>query len=131
MTAKLVINLVLYINRLGLAEGLLLGEASGIPPETVLEMLRASAARSTAMDMWGERMVQRRYDDPTSRIRQHAKDVAQISELAQEAGLRLLALPQIERIAEEARSSGWDDADNAVVIEVVRRLSGASEGSRT
>lgn len=130
MTAKLVINLVLYINRLALAEGLLLGEASGIAPGVVLEMLRTSAARSIAMEMWGDRMVERRYEDPTSRIRQHAKDVQQISELVERAGLRLLAFPQVELIADQAQSAGLGEADNAIVIEVVRRLSGAGEGSR-
>lgn len=125
MTAKLIINFVLYVNRLALAEGLLLAERAGIAPDLALEMLRSSAARSTAMEIWGDRMAERRYDAPTSRIRQHVKDVRQIVELAGDAGLRLLTLPQVALVAERAHATGLDESDNAVVIEVVRELSGA------
>lgn len=123
MTAKLVINLVLYINRIALAEGLILAEHSGVPTDLMLRALQGSAARSTAMEMWGERMVTRRYDDPTSRIRQHIKDVHQIMELADSAQLQLVGLPLVAMVAETAIASGMQDSDNSVVIEVLRKLS--------
>ena len=55
--AKLVVNHVLAINRASLAEGLVAAEAAGIDLERMLDVLKAGAAYSKAMDLWGDRMV--------------------------------------------------------------------------
>ena len=54
---KLVVNLVLSLNRMALAEGLTLAAKSGLDPARSLEVLKQSAAWSSAMDQKGERMV--------------------------------------------------------------------------
>src|SRR5262249_22226413 len=54
---KLVINLVLGLNRAVLAEGLEFARASGIDPYLALEILKASPAYCRAMDTKGLRML--------------------------------------------------------------------------
>src|SRR6266545_206225 len=54
---KLVVNLVLGLNRMALAEGLTLARKAGIEPLQALEVLRQSAAFSKIMDQKGYRMV--------------------------------------------------------------------------
>jgi 3-hydroxyisobutyrate dehydrogenase-like beta-hydroxyacid dehydrogenase len=56
--AKLVINLVLGLNRLALAEGLLFGLRQRLDGKTLLAVLRDSGAYSRAMDIKGERMLE-------------------------------------------------------------------------
>lgn len=72
---KLVVNLVLAINRMGLAEGLTLAHVAGIDQLTALEVLKKSAAFSKAMDQKGYRMVHRQFYPPIGHMTTHYKDV--------------------------------------------------------
>ena len=117
--AKLVVNHVMGLNRAALAEGLALGERAGLDGTTLLEVLRESAAYSRVMDLKGERMVARDYE-PASRIRQHAKDVRLILELAAESGARTPLEEVHAELLGKAIMQGLGDADNAALIEVFR-----------
>jgi 3-hydroxyisobutyrate dehydrogenase-like beta-hydroxyacid dehydrogenase len=72
---KLVVNLVLAINRVGLAEGLTLAKVAGIDQALALEVLKKSAAFSKAMDQKGYRMVNREFYPPIGHMSTHYKDV--------------------------------------------------------
>lgn len=72
---KLVVNLVLAINRMGLAEGLTLAHVAGIDQLKALEVLKKSAAFSKAMDQKGYRMVHRDFYPPIGHMTTHYKDV--------------------------------------------------------
>lgn len=118
--AKLVVNHVMGLNRAALAEGLALGEKVGLEPGRLLEVLQGTAAYSRVMDMKGRRMVARDYT-PASRIRQHAKDVRLILELAAAAGARTPLEDCHRALLEEAIAAGWGEADNAALIEIFRQ----------
>jgi len=115
--AKLVTNHVMGLNRAALAEGLALGIKAGMDPEPLLQVLRSSAAYSRVIDIKGSRMVRGEFD-PASRIRQHAKDVGLIVQLAEQVG----AKTPLERVHEDllrsAMDYGWGDLDNAAIIKV-------------
>jgi len=55
--AKLAINLILGLNRLALAEGLVFATRLGLDPAAFLEVARKSAAASQVMDTKGPKMV--------------------------------------------------------------------------
>ena len=122
MRAKLVVNYVLSINRFALAEGLVFAERLQLDAEQALGVLRASAAFSQAMNMWGDRMLERRYSRPVSRIRQHDKDAQLMLTLGRRHGAPMFAMTQLNSLVQIALANGWGDADNAVLIEVLRRL---------
>lgn len=117
--AKLVVNHVMGLNRAALAEGLALGERAGLDGATLLEVLRGTAAYSRVMDLKGERMVARDYE-PASRIRQHAKDVRLILEMARRLGARVPLEALHAELLAEAIAWGLGDADNAALIELFR-----------
>lgn len=117
--AKLVVNHVMGVNRAALAEGLALGERAGLDGATLLEVLRGTAAYSRVMDLKGERMVTRDYE-PASRIRQHAKDVRLILEMARRLGARTPLEEAHAALLAEAMARGLGDADNAALIELFR-----------
>ena len=54
---KLAVNLILGINRTGLAEGLVFAESLGLPLPAFLAAARDSAAYSQIMDVKGDRMI--------------------------------------------------------------------------
>jgi len=121
---KLIVNHVLAIHRMALAESLVVAELAGIDLESTLEVLKDSLAYSKAMDAWGERMVAADHDPPFSRLRQSHKD----SRLIVDHGVGLGAtmdLAQVVRAAlSEGEVDGLGDFDNSAVVEVVRRRAG-------
>ena len=113
--AKLVVNLVLGLNRLVLAEGLALAGKVGLAPTGILDILKNSAAYSRVMDTKGTRMIEEDFE-PVARLAQHAKDVGLINRMASEAGARTPVSELHARILREAVDAGWGGLDNAAVI---------------
>ena len=118
---KLVVNHILSINRAAIAEGLVVAEKAGLELSSILEVLKDSAAYSKAMDIWGDRMVDGDYYPPKSRVRQSHKDARLIRDHAIELGASIRLQNQAREALEEAELGGLSDADNASVMEVMRR----------
>ena len=114
---KLVINHIMGLNRAALAEGLAMGMAAGMEGETLLDVLRQSAAYSRVVDMKGERMVREDFV-PASRIAQHAKDVRLILQEGERLGLALRLERAHAELLEEAITAGLGNLDNAAIIRV-------------
>jgi len=118
-TMKLIVNLVLGLNRAVLAEGLALGESCGLEAGEVLSVLRQSPAYSGVMDTKGSKMIQQEFT-PQARLAQHLKDVQLILDLGEEHS-QPLALSQVHRsLLEYAVELGYAEADNSAVIMATR-----------
>jgi len=122
--AKLASNLVLGLNRLALAEGLVFAEKLGLDLEAFLGVLRDSPAYSAAVDTKGPKMLSGDFA-PAARLRQHGKDVDLILEYAGRAGLELPLSAAHRRVLQAAVDAGDGDLDNAAVIRQLRRQSKA------
>jgi 2-hydroxy-3-oxopropionate reductase len=121
---KLIVNHVLAIHRMALAESLVVAELAGMDLATTLAVLKDSLAYSRAMDAWGERMVKADHEPPFSRLRQSHKDSRLIVDHGMELGATM-DLAQVVRAAlSEGESDGLGDLDNSAVVEVVRRRAG-------
>lgn len=127
MRAKLIVNHILMLNRFAVAEGLVLAEKIGMDLRTTLPILKASAAYSKAMDVWGQRMVDQDYYPPASRVRTGNKDLQLILELARNADAPVLGLAQVNHVVRSMLANGLGDADNSVVAEMLRRLAGVGQ----
>src|SRR5207245_11072739 len=71
--AKLAVNLILGLNRLAMAEGLVFAERLGLDPAAFLEVARGSAAYSQVMDIKGSKMIRGEFT-AEGRVTQHLKD---------------------------------------------------------
>lgn len=111
---KLVMNLVLGLNRAVLAEGLAFAEACGLEAETALAVLQSSPAYSAVMDTKGRRMLRGDYE-PEARLAQHLKDVRLILGAAADRGLRLPMSELHRELLEGLVAQGLGDRDNSVV----------------
>lgn len=118
--AKLASNLVLGLNRLALAEGVVFAEALGLDLGAFLEVLRNSPAYSVAMDTKGQKMLNSEFS-PESRIRQHLKDVELILAYAHQAEQTLPLTEAHQRLLAESVAVGEGELDNAAVIQALRR----------
>ncbi len=120
---KLVVNLVLGLNRLALAEGLTLGLKQGLDGAKLLEVLEDSAAYSKAMELKGERMLQGRFD-AEGKLSQHLKDVGLMLEVGHAVGAPLLMTALHRQVLLAGVADGRGDQDNSCVVAVLRRLAG-------
>jgi len=118
--AKLAINLILGLNRLALAEGLVFAERLGLDAAAFLKVARASACYSQVMDVKGAKMIGRDFA-PEGRVTQHLKDVHLILEQAGHKGQQLPLLNVHADVLEACVRAGEGDFDNCAVIEEIRR----------
>jgi 3-hydroxyisobutyrate dehydrogenase-like beta-hydroxyacid dehydrogenase len=125
---KLAINLILGLNRLALAEGLVFAARLGLDPAAFLEVARVSAAYSQVMDTKGKKMLR---DDfaPEGRARQTLKDVQLMIEQAERKGQSLPLLEIHRAVLEACVMQGEGDLDNSVVIREIRRRGTSSDGA--
>jgi len=112
---KLVLNLVLGLNRAALAEGLEFARACGIDAALALEILKAGPAYSRAMDTKGQRMLNEDFE-PEARLSQHLKDVRLILASGKKFGARLPLSQVHEQLLERAEAAGFGAADNSAII---------------
>lgn len=111
---KLIVNLVLGLNRMALAEGLALTKRLGMDQHRILQVLKTSAAYSKAMDMKGTRMIEQDFLPPEGKLAFHLKDVQLILDLGKRSHFPLLlsSLHAQALASEVAKGRGeWDNAD--------------------
>ena len=118
--AKLATNLVLGLNRAVFAEGLVFAERLGIPPQTFLQLVLATPARSDAAAVKGPQMVSGDYA-PRSRIRQHLKDVRLMLASASGHESSMPFTRAHAALLQQAVEEGRGDLDNAAIVEQLRR----------
>lgn len=117
---KLVVNLVLGLNRAVLAEGLIFARAAGLDPALALDVLRAGAAWSRVMDTKGEKMLRGDFS-PEARLSQHLKDVGLILAAGEHCGVTLPLSILNRELLERAEAAGFGAADNSAIIKAFER----------
>ena len=119
---KLVVNLVLSLNRMALAEGLTLATKAGLDQAQALKVLKQSAAYSSAMDQKGDRMVKRNFLKPASALSTSYKDSRLILALGAklDCPLPLMSL-YVQALTSEV-AKGKTSLDPATIIDFYRDL---------
>jgi 3-hydroxyisobutyrate dehydrogenase-like beta-hydroxyacid dehydrogenase len=120
--AKLVVNLVLSLNRMALAEGLTLAAKAGLDQAQMLKVLKQSAAASRAMDQKGERMVRRNFLKPASTLTTSYKDSRLILALGAKLDCPLPMMSLYVQALASEYSKGKKDLDPATIIDFYRDL---------
>jgi 3-hydroxyisobutyrate dehydrogenase-like beta-hydroxyacid dehydrogenase len=118
--AKLAVNLILGLNRLALAEGLVFAERLGLDPAAFLDVARGSASYSQVMETKGPKMVQGDFS-PEGRVKQTLKDCHLMLDQAAAIGQPLKSLEVHADVLEACVKAGEADLDNSAIIKEVRR----------
>jgi len=118
--AKLAVNLILGLNRLALAEGLVFAEKLGLDPAAFLEVARGSASYSQVMETKGPKMVRGDFS-PEGRVKQTLKDALLMLDQGSAIGQPLRALQVHIDTLEACVKAGEAELDNSAIIKEVRR----------
>ena len=118
--AKLAVNLILGLNRVALAEGLVFARRLGLDAQAFLNVARKSAAYSQVMDVKGPKMVHGDFI-PEGRVTQHLKDVHLMLEQAERVKQRLPLLEVHADVLEACVRAGEGDLDDSIVIHEIGR----------
>jgi 3-hydroxyisobutyrate dehydrogenase-like beta-hydroxyacid dehydrogenase len=118
--AKLAVNLILGLNRLALAEGLVFAARLGLDPAAFLDVARRSAAASQVMDTKGPKMIGGDFA-PEGRVRQTLKDTQLMLDQARKVGQQLPLLQIHADVLQACVRHGDSEQDNSIVIEEIRR----------
>lgn len=121
---KLLVNHLLTIHRMALAEGLVVAELAGMDLDRTLPVLKDSLAYSRAMDAWGDRMIAGDHAKPFARLRQSHKDARLIVEQGERLGAPVDLVNVVREALAEGESTGLADMDNGAIVEVLRRRAG-------
>jgi 3-hydroxyisobutyrate dehydrogenase-like beta-hydroxyacid dehydrogenase len=116
---KLASNLILGLNRLALAEGLIFAEKLGLDLHRFLEVIRHTPAYSAAIEVKGEKMISGDFS-PQSKISQHRKDLRIILEYGRKLRQPLPLSESHYNILGSAEENGLGNADTCAVIEQLR-----------
>lgn len=114
-TAKLIVNLVLGLNRAVLAEALNLAKACQMDQASMLQILRSGAAYSRVMDIKGDKMISGNFA-PQARLDQHLKDVGLILDLSRSANAAVPLSELHTKLLERASALGFGQQDNSAII---------------
>jgi 3-hydroxyisobutyrate dehydrogenase-like beta-hydroxyacid dehydrogenase len=117
---KLVVNLVLGLNRAVLAEGLTLARALELDWPLTLEVLRSGAAYSAVMDIKGQKMIEGDFQ-PQARLSQHLKDVRLMLACAERTGIDLPLSTLHEQLLEHCEAAGLGGLDNSAILRAFDR----------
>jgi 3-hydroxyisobutyrate dehydrogenase-like beta-hydroxyacid dehydrogenase len=117
---KLAVNLILGLNRLALAEGLVFARRLGLDLASFLPVARESAAYSQIMDIKGDKMLGGDFT-PEGRVRQTLKDVHLMLDQAERHGQELPTLTVHCEVLEACVQAGEGDFDNSAVIREIDR----------
>ena len=118
--SKLAVNLILGLNRLALAEGLVFATRLGLDPAAFLKVAQASAAYSQVMETKGAKMIARDFS-PEGRARQTLKDVHLMLDQGRKIGQPLPMLAVHCDVLESCVRNGEAELDNSVIVEEIRR----------
>ncbi len=121
--AKLVINLILFGNRLALAEGLVLGMKAGMEGESLLEVLQDAACSSKTMVDKGPKMVKGEFS-PEGHVRTSLKDARLVLEQGERLGVPLHVGKLWAELQQAAYEQGLAELDSTAFIEVLRGYAG-------
>jgi 3-hydroxyisobutyrate dehydrogenase-like beta-hydroxyacid dehydrogenase len=121
--AKLAVNLILGLNRLALAEGLVFAERLGLDPAAFLPVAQGSASYSQVMDTKGLKMVRGDFS-PEGRVKQTLKDAHLMLDQAAAVGQKLAMLEIHADVLEACVRAGEAELDNSAIIKEVRRRGG-------
>lgn len=123
VTMKIAVNLSLAVQMLALSEGVLLGEKSGIPRETVLEVMLNSVIASPMVKYRGP-FVLGLPEEAWFDVNMMQKDMLLALELGRQLDVPLPTTATTNEWLTAARGMGLDKEDFAVLFQVLARISG-------
>lgn len=124
-TAKIVHNLISFVTRIGIAEGMSLGVKAGLDPVELWNAVRQGAiGRARTLDLVAEQYLQSSYDPPSFALRLALKDMNLAMDLAREFDVPMGQAEVAYKDYVAAMERGWADRDARSPMELQNERAG-------
>ena len=110
-TTKLVNQVIVAINIVAVAEGLILGKKAGVDPERIFEAIKDGLAGSQCLTDKAPRMFQGKYD-PGFRMKLHVKDLNNVLETSRELHTAMPLSAQVMEMMQTLLAEGYAELDH-------------------
>ena len=127
LAMKLINNMLLQIQVVAIAEGMVLGAKAGLDAQQVIDVLRVSTGASMAVERSGTRMVARDFS-PSGTTDISYKDQEVETALAKALGVPMVLANVTQQFYQMARAAGYGKEDGSAVVKVIEKLAGVTVG---
>ncbi len=123
LAMKLVNNMLIQVNRVAVAEALVLGVKAGLDPRTIYDVVRVSTGTSYAFETGVPKILARDFS-PGGTVDITYKDQELETAFAKQLGVPLLLANVTQQLYQMARAAGLNKEDGLAVVKVLERLAG-------
>jgi 3-hydroxyisobutyrate dehydrogenase len=123
LAMKLVNNMLIQVNRVAVAEALVLGVKAGLDPRTIYDVIRVSTGTSFAFETGVPKILARDFS-PGGTVDITYKDQELETAFAKQLGVPLLLANVTQQLYQMARAAGLNKEDGLAVVKVLERLAG-------
>ena len=127
LAMKLVNNMLIQVNRVAVAEALVMGVKAGLDPKTIYEVIRVSTGTSNAFERGVPKILSRDFS-ATGTIDISFKDQELETAFAKQLGAPLLLANVSQQVYQMARAAGLGKQDGTAIIQVLEKLAGVRVG---
>lgn len=121
--AKLVNNMLAFVNRAAASEGIILGVKAGVEPQLLLDCIRASSGDSFSLRGMDKTVFKGDFS-PTFTLDLACKDIGLALDLAHALTVPMRVAPNVQNLMTEAQAQGWGSLASSVVMKVLERAAG-------
>lgn len=118
---KLAMNLQITMLALALSEGITLVKKADVNPKIFLEILNSTYFRTGMSEKKAYKMIEGRYD-PTFTLANLKKDIATMTNTANELGIKLPMIAKAEEVYSDAVKEGFGEMDYTGIIEYIKKI---------
>jgi 3-hydroxyisobutyrate dehydrogenase-like beta-hydroxyacid dehydrogenase len=123
LAMKLVNNMLIQVNRVAVAEALVMGVKAGLDPRTIYDVVRVSTGTSYAFETGVPKILARDFA-PGGTVDITYKDQELETAFAKQLGVPLLLANLTQQLYQMARAAGLNKEDGLAVVKVLERLAG-------
>jgi 3-hydroxyisobutyrate dehydrogenase-like beta-hydroxyacid dehydrogenase len=123
LAMKLVNNMLIQVNRVAVAEALVMGVKAGLDPRTIYDVVRVSTGTSYAFETGVPKILARDFS-PGGTVDITYKDQELETAFAKQLGVPLLLASLTQQLYQMARAAGLNKEDGLAVVKVLERLAG-------
>ncbi|MBI2217309.1 MAG: NAD(P)-dependent oxidoreductase [Candidatus Rokubacteria bacterium] len=123
LAMKLVNNMLIQVNRVAVAEALVMGVKAGLDPRTIYDVIRVSTGTSFAFETGVPKILARDFT-PGGKVDISYKDQELETAFAKQLGVPLLLANVTQQVYQMARAMGLGQQEGLAVVKVFERFAG-------
>ncbi len=127
LAMKLVNNMLIQVNRVAVAEALVMGVKAGLDPQKIYDVVRVSTGTSYAFEHGVPKILARDFA-PGGTVDITYKDQELETSFAKQLGVPLLLANVTQQLYQMARAAGLNKEDGLAVIKILEKLAGVQVG---